>query len=233
MKYTLILIMVFSGAAFSQDNRIAQFAVWEPKEGLATDFHRGYQRHLQWHKTAGDSWEWYGWYIRSGPRIGQFVDATFNHAWSDFDGPVDPDGDRADNLLNVYPFGYVRSTFKVFYLKDQSIATSASLRSKMLRMLTIGATDLPAAVKIIDRYKNTFRSNSDVSTLMAFKMVDGGNANQIILLIGANNWEQYGKTENIQDQLANIENGLKLKGTIERMTSETLIFQQDMSLVPE
>ncbi|NOT48390.1 MAG: hypothetical protein HOP17_11655 [Acidobacteria bacterium] len=233
MKRIFLIVLFFSGSVLAQDNRIAQFAVWEPKEGMATDFQRGYQRHLQWHKTAGDTWEWYGWYIRSGPRFGQFVDATFNHSWADFDSPVDPEGDRADNQLNVYPFGYVRTTFKAFYLKDQSIATSASLRSKMLRMVTISVTDMPSAIKIIDRYKNSLRSNSDVSTLMALKVVDGGNANQIILLIGANSWEQFGKTENIQDQLAAIESGLKLKTTIDRITSETLIFQQDMSLVPE
>ena len=135
--------------------------------------------------------------------------------------------------MNVEPFAYLRSRYKAFFLKDQSLATSGSLRSKMMRMVTITVTEMPAAIKIIDRFKNTFRSNSDVSTLMAFKVIDGGNANQLILLIGSNSWEQYGKTENIQDQLANIENAMKLKLTIDRITSETLTFQPDLSLVPE
>lgn len=233
MKQLFLIIALFSGIVLAQDNRIAQFSIWQPKEAQAAAFQRGFQQHIKWRKAAGDVWEWHGWYFASGPRIGHFIEATFNHAWSDFDSPVDPVEEAVDKQQNVYPFGDVRSAFKAFYLKDQSIATSASLRSKMIRMVTINVTDMPSAIKIIDRYKNSFRSNSDVSTLMAFKVIDGGNANQLILLIGANSWEQYGKTENIQDQLANIENSLKLKSTIERVTSETLVFQQDMSLVPE
>lgn len=233
MKRVLLIVLFLSFPGFAQDNRIAQFSIWQPKETQATAFQRGFQQHIKWRKAAGDLWEWHGWYFTSGPRIGYFMEASFNHAWSDFDSPLDPIEENADKQQNVYPFGDVRSAFKAFYLKDQSIATSSSLRSKMIRMVTINVTDMPAAIKIIDRYKNSFRSNSDVSTLMAFKVIDGGNANQLILLIGANSWEQYGKTENIQDQLANIENSMKLKLTIDRVTSETLVFQQDMSLVPE
>jgi len=233
MKRILLFIVLLTASGTAQDNRIAQFTVWEPKETQAFSFHRGYQRHLQWHKTAGDPWEWYGWYFTSGPRIGHFVEATFNHAWSDFDNPIDPIEDQADILRTIDQFGYIRSRFKAYFLKDQSIATSGSLRSRMLRMVTINVTDTPGGVRIVDRFKNSFRSNSDVTTLMAFKVVDGGNANQIILLIGSNSWEQYGKTENIQDQLANIENALKIKGTVRGVTSETLTYQPDMSLAPE
>ena len=233
MKRILIFLFLLSGTIVAQDNRIAQFTVWEPKENQAFDFRRGYRQHIQWRKTAGDNWEWHGWYFTSGPRIGQFLEGTFNHSWSDFDNPIDPTEEGQDSQLNVEPFAYLRSRYKAFFLKDQSLATSGSLRSKMMRMVTITVTEMPAAIKIIDRFKNTFRSNSDVSTLMAFKVIDGGNANQLILLIGSNSWEQYGKTENIQDQLANIENAMKLKLTIDRITSETLTFQPDLSLVPE
>lgn len=233
MKRILLLIVLFGGTVLGQDNRIAQFTVWQPKETLATAFQRGYQQHLKWRKTAGDPWEWYGWYVTSGPRVGWFIDASFNHAWSDFDGrAVDQTEQTVDLNSNVLPYADIRSTYKAFYLKDQSIANSGSLRSKMLRMVTIRVTDMPAAVRVVDRYKNSFRSNSDVTTLMTFKVVDGGNANQLIMLIGSNSWEQYGKTENILDQLNNIENTLKLK-TIDGITSETLLYTQDMSLAPE
>lgn len=233
MKRIILAVLLLGGFVLGQDNRIAQFSVWQPRESQAFSFHRGYQQHIKWRKTAGDPWEWYGWYFSSGPRIGHFLEATFNHAWSDFDSPVDPSDEGVSLQQNVYPFGDLRSSSKAYFLKDQSIVNSASLRSKMIRMITINVTDVPAAIKILDRYKNSFRSNSDVSTLMVFKTVDGGNANQLILMIGSNNWEQYGKTENIQDQLATIESALKLKDTIDKITSETLTFQQDMSLVPE
>lgn len=230
MKRIILLVALFSGTALAQDNRIAQFTMWQAKETQAAAFQRGYLQHLKWRKAAGDPWEWYGWYITSGPRIGWFIEATFNHAWSDFDGrPVDPSEENVNLIQSVLPHADIRSTFKAYFLKDQSIANSGSLRSKMIRMVTIRVTDMPAAIRVIDRYKNSFRSNSDVTTLMAYKVIDGGNANQLILLIGANSWEQYGKTENILDQMNNIENSLKLK-TIDGITSETLAFSLEMSL---
>lgn len=230
MKRTALLIVMLCGTVLAQDNRIAQFTMWQPKEMQAAGFQRGYVQHLKWRKAAGDPWEWHGWYITSGPRIGWFVEATFNRAWSDFDGrPVDPSEESVNLNQNIYPYADIRSTFKAYFLKDQSLANSSSLRSKLIRMVTIRVTDMPAAVRVVDRYKNSFRSNSDVTTLMAYKVIDGGNANQLILLIGSNSWEQYGKTENILDQLNNIENALKLK-TIDGITSETLVFSPEMSL---
>jgi hypothetical protein len=232
MKRIILLVVLLSGTIVAQDNRIAQFTIWRPKETQPAAFQRGYQQHIKWRKTAGDPWEWYGWYIASGSRIGWFVEATFNHAWSDFDSPVDPVEQGVSLHQNVLPYADVRSAFKAFFLKDQSIVNSASLRSKMIRMITIEVKDMPAAVRVVDRFKNSFRSNSDVTTMMVYKVIDGGNANQLILLIGSNSWEQYGKTENIQDQLTNIENSMKIK-PIEGITSETLMFAQEMSLVPE
>ncbi len=52
-----------------------------------------------------DPWDWYGWYVISGERSGHFIDATFGHSWSDFDNPVNPAGDGADNDLHTEPFG--------------------------------------------------------------------------------------------------------------------------------
>lgn len=230
MKRIILIVILLSGSVLAQDNRIAQFTVWQPKETQAASFQRGYLQHLKWRKTAGDPWEWHGWYITSGPRIGWFIEATFNHAWSDFDGrPVDPNEENVSLNQTVLPFADIRSTFKAYFLKDQSIVNSGSLRSKMIRMVTLRVTDLPAAIRVVDRYKNSFRSNSDVTTLMAYKVVDGGNANQLILLIGSNSWEQYGKTENILDHLNNIETSMKVK-TIDGVTSETLVFSLEMSL---
>lgn len=230
MKRIILFVLLLSSSLMAQDNRIAQFTVWQPKETQSAAFQRGYLQHLKWRKTAGDPWEWYAWYITSGPRIGWFIEGTFSHAWSDFDGrPVDPSEENTSLNQSVLPFADIRSTFKAYFLKDQSIINSGSLRSKMIRMVTIRVTDLPAAIRVVDRYKNSFRSNSDVTTLMAYKVIDGGNANQLILLIGSNSWEQYGKTENILDQLNNIETTMKLK-TIDGITSETLVFSLEMSL---
>jgi hypothetical protein len=232
MKLLILFTILFANTVIAQDNRIAQFAIWKPLPGQELAFQNGYKRHLQWHKTAGDTWEWYGWYFASGPRVGQFVDATFDHFWSDFDKPVNPDEDRADNQINVYPYADLQSVFKVTLLKEQSIFNPASLKSKRLRLLTIKVGDIPSGVKILDRLRAAYRNNPDVTTYMVFKSVDGGDVNELMLIIGFDSWEYFGKTENIQDQMAAIETGLNLK-TILSITSETLVYRADLSLFGE
>jgi hypothetical protein len=82
---------------------IARLFALSARDGKARDLEAGYRRHLDWHVAAGDPWAWYLWQIVDGERAGTFVDGTFEHAWSDFDRPVDPPGDAADNARNVDP----------------------------------------------------------------------------------------------------------------------------------
>ena len=62
--------------------------------------------------------------------------------------------------------------------------------------------------------------------------MDGGNINQLVLLLGAADYEEYGKTEDLQEMLGAAEAALQLK-VIEQVYSETLVYRADMSLFPE
>jgi hypothetical protein len=77
--------------------------VIQPKPGQDKAFEEGYQRHLEWHRKAGDRWTWYGWSFVLGERLGMFMDGTFGHAAANFNAPVQPAGDAADNAANVVP----------------------------------------------------------------------------------------------------------------------------------
>src|SRR4051812_24549663 len=83
----------------------ARFTVLAPKEGMQNDFEAGYKRHLEWHAAQPDTWSWLGWSIVTGDRIGTFIDATVGHEAADFDAPVAPAADLADNVKNVLPYG--------------------------------------------------------------------------------------------------------------------------------
>jgi len=232
MEQLILFTILFSSTIIAQDNRIAQFSIRKPLVGQEMAFQVGFKRHLQWHRTAGDTWEWYGWVITSGPRQGQFIDATFDHLWSDFDKPVNPAEDHADSDVNVYPYSDIQSIFKAVHLKDQSGSATSSLRSKHLRLLRLKVTDIRSGVRILERLRASYRTNPDITTYMAFKVVDGGDVNELMLLIGFDTWEHYGKTENIQDQISTIETSLKLDA-VTSITSETLSFRPDLSLLPQ
>src|SRR6516162_8833382 len=81
----------------------ARIAVLRPHDGDTVDFEAGYQRHLDFHRRAKDSWVWYGWTIWAGDRQRWFVYATFGHTAASLDNPVPPADDERDNVSNVTP----------------------------------------------------------------------------------------------------------------------------------
>jgi len=227
MKSAILPLLFFANLVSAQQNNIAQFAVWKPNQLLKQEFEKGYKKHLEWHKTAGDKWNWYGWYFTSGQRAGQFIDATFEHSWKDFDNAVKPAEDRADNDLHVHPFADLSTVFRVAFLPHLSIRDSNSLRSKFLRLIKLDVANVPDAVKVLEKMKASYLS-AGIKNFMPFKMLDGGNLNQLIILIGSNNREEFGMTQNFQEELTTIEMTLKIKVII-GITSETLNYLPNMS----
>ncbi|MBC8083370.1 MAG: hypothetical protein H7Z21_09170, partial [Hymenobacter sp.] len=112
---------------------LARFAVWQPKENLEQQFADGYKLHLAWHRAQPDPWNWLGWTVASGPRQGQFIDATFGHAAADFDHPVNPATDAADNALHTEPFARFTGSFTVALLPEASTAGPLQLTDTYLR----------------------------------------------------------------------------------------------------
>jgi hypothetical protein len=228
MKIIAGILLLISVEVIAQ-NKVAHFSFWKPRAEQAQHFETGYKQHLKWHKDNGDNWSWYGWYIISGARGDLFVDATFNHAWSDFDKPVKPADDRADNNLHTHPFGDYEGGYKMVQLPDLCIGDSTGLQSKFLRFIMISVTDIENGKKVIERLKADYQL-AGVKTFLPFKMVDGGSLNQLLVLIGLNSFQEFGKVENLQEELSAIESKLKIK-TITAITAETLIYRADMSLL--
>jgi hypothetical protein len=100
------LTLAWAIPAFAQQASpsYARMVVIVPKPGQADAFEQGYERHLQWHRGAKDTWTWYGWTFVLGNRINRFMDGTFGHTAADFDAAVQPAADAADNNVNVVPY---------------------------------------------------------------------------------------------------------------------------------
>src|SRR6185312_12801181 len=130
MLRILILFLLISNTAIAQ--QIIQFAFWKPKPGQEKNFETGYRQHLEWHKAAGDTWKWHGWFIISGPGYGLFADATADHSWADFDRSFDYAGDKAHNLTHVEPYGDIQGLQKYVFLPAFSIKADNSLTSKFM-----------------------------------------------------------------------------------------------------
>ncbi|MBO9636473.1 MAG: hypothetical protein J7578_25455, partial [Chitinophagaceae bacterium] len=137
MKHLIFLLILLPVAVSAQDRTLAQFVTWSPRPGMTQQFIEGYKRHLQWHKNANDSWYWYGWFFISGPRTGQFMDATVDRSLADFDDPVDPAGDLADNEKNTMPYADVTSALKLNAINNLSHPGRYGIRAKYMKMITL------------------------------------------------------------------------------------------------
>jgi len=222
MKPLLIATVLLSSLASAQDRNVSQFVIWQPKEGQAQTFETGYQQHLQWHAANNDPWDWYGWYFISGPRSGQFMDATVDHAWQDFDTPLKPAEDGADNKLHVYPFADLRAVMKLERII--SCGNNTGLQSRLLRMITLSTTDINAAITVTGKLKEQLHT----SCLYVYKVVDGGDLNQLILLLGYTSYKELGRDTALPAILARLDN-LPSGKSIQYITSETLVFKKEMS----
>lgn len=223
MKRLTFIMLLFCSTAMAQGN-IAQFSVWNPK---SANFEAGYKRHLTWHTSNKETWNWYGWYIVSGPRFGQFVDATFDHTWSQFDHSINPSGDEADNALHTDPFGDYLKQYKVAMLPFSDPQDGPVLRSNYLRMFTITVNNINQGVRIVEKAKSAYKQKNSGSNLLVFRMVDGGDVQQLIVLLGCRDYNDFGTTTELQDYLAAADDKANV---ITNITAETLKFAEDMSI---
>ena len=89
MKHvTKIVMYLFFGILWSQENPTIMRGGYD--KGLKREdeaFQKNVAAHVKkWH--GADQWNQYGWRVETGPRTGQYLIATFNHYWKDFDDRV-------------------------------------------------------------------------------------------------------------------------------------------------
>ncbi len=224
----LAVVLNVSTEGYCQQNELAQFAFWKPKDRL--QFENGYKKHLQWHRDNGDTWSWWGWFVIFGPRYGQFADATFHRTWRDFDNAVKPAEDLADNRMHVFPFADVTALFKVRHHATYSTNDTLDYKTRLTRLITLSVNDASDGLRIIQALKKRL-TDKGILSFHTFSTVDGGALNQFLLMICANNWQEFGLSESVATDLDIVEEQLKLR-TITSIVSETLAYRPDLSLFP-
>lgn len=215
----------------NSDKTVAKFAVWKPKDGLQQEFENGYKHHLVWHRENKDTWPWYGWYVISGYRYGYFIDATFGRSWKELDAPVNPSGDFADIKLHSLPFGEVKHLYTLIFQSAISTATQPDLRSKLLRCLLLTCNNTGEAEKVFEKLHTTLEEKLKDQRIFIFKFADGGDVLNYQILLPVNSFEEFGKTDMVENTITSVENDMEIF-PFDKITSETWIFRNDMSIFP-
>ena len=169
------------------------------RAGMERQLDAGYRRHLDWHVTAGDRWAWYLWEVTNGARAGLHVDGTFGHAWSEFDGAVNPSGDEADNDLNVEPFA-ARGANHVWRLRSdlggEVVDPEAAPRvlHTEYRVRPDGASTFEAALRRL-------RAPLGARAYAVHELVTGGETPTYVLWVPVTSWADAGAVADTADVL--------------------------------
>src|SRR5262249_41135520 len=82
----------------------ARIALMRALDGHSVEWEAGYIRHLEWHRQAKDTFNWYSYSVwASSERQRWIIYATFGHTAAELSNPVSPAEDERDNLINVLP----------------------------------------------------------------------------------------------------------------------------------
>ena len=68
-----------------------------------------------------------------------------------------------------------------------------------------------------------------LAKLFIFKFADGGDVLDYQILLPVNSFEEFGKTDIVENTITSVENDMKIF-PFDKITSETWIFRNDMSL---
>lgn len=232
----LTILFAWSALASSAEPKdLGRLTFITPKEGEAAALDDGYRRHLAWHAQAGDLWIWHGWTIISGDRIGTLVDATLDHAASDFDRPVDPAGDRADNEKNTVPHA---AKFESFLIRrrDELGGGGAILDAPLLQVW-----DLRVRIDGIEDLERLLRASAAATRerkFTWFEIVSGGPLGRYLLVASASRPSALDTTtadplpRSLYPDLPD-DARRALARTVRSVRAELLRYRPDLSYAPE
>jgi hypothetical protein len=236
---TLLFLMgvVFIANGFAQsDNQLARFTILIPKDGMQRQFEDGYKRHLKWHVDNGETWNWYGWFVASGTRLGYFIDATFEHSWSDFDKPINPAADRADLEVNVFPFVTLFTQFTCVHLTSYSARTNTDLSAASTQVTYFKVK--PGKEREFEKFLAAFRDDypkiAPDQNFSWYRVEDGDKTPQYLLFVPHKNQAERQKSDNFWTKLwqQNAEAQTRFQDSVAEITTETMRYRADLTFVP-
>ena len=201
-------------------NEAAFLFSYDIKPGMQADFERGYERHLEWHRKAGDPFAWYGWYVVTGDDTGRFVDGTFGLSFADFDDRVSPWEDMQDAVENVSPYVEPVNRSVLRLRGDLSSGFQLQKRSPS-RMIEVTTFEVRAGRE--SEFEAAIRSASaeGASTATWYELVSGGDTPAYLRMIPGDGFAMY---KDVRVLGAGI--------SVITAHSETWLYKENLSYIP-
>jgi hypothetical protein len=242
----LVALAPLSPAVAQSSGAVVVLNVQKPKAGMGEKYEAARKKHMAWHKTQKDTWTWYTWEVVSGEGMGQYLTASFGHAWKDFDGRDKFEADdEADLRKGVIPT--LEATHLSYYVRraDLSLSQPSPTGPSAYSVLTYfllkpeGQNDFIEAVKKVNEgIKKTSYPLAGPSQW--YQLVNGGEGPLFVLAAGRANWEAFAPNEKTLDAMMEEaygkEQGAAILASARKATrssrTETVKYRPDLSYVP-
>ena len=205
----------------------ARIAIMRAIDGHAVDWEAGYIRHLEWHRQAKDTFNWYSYSVwASSERQRWIIYATFGHTAAELSNPVSPAEDERDNIINVLPHAQFLGNGVYEFLPALSRGTGVPTPALRAEYTTVELNY--GSGKAFESALAAEQSRLQGETLW-YRLVVGGDLPRYVRL------RPRASLANILDERAEQALPEKVNGLISKMTVETLSLRPNMlvNVTPE
>jgi hypothetical protein len=195
--------------------------------GHTVDLEAGYIRHLDWHRQAKDTFNWYSYSVwASTERQRWIIYATFGHTAAELGNPVSPAEDERDNLINVLPHSQFLGNRIYEFLPAPSRGSGVPTPTLRAEYTTVELNY--GTGKVFEAALAAEQSKLQGETLW-YRLVVGGNTPRYVCL------PPRTSLTGILDERVNQSLPDKVNGWIAKIIVETLNFRTNMlvNVTPE
>jgi hypothetical protein len=196
-------------------------------EGHFVDLEAGYIRHLEWHRQAKDTFNWYSYSIwASNERQRWIIYATFGHTVAELSNPVSPAEDERDTIINLLPHVQFLGNGVYEFLPELSRGNGVPTPTLRAEYTTVELNY--GTGKAFEAALAAEQSKLQGETLW-YRLVVGGNIPHYVRL------RPLASLASILDERADQALPDKVNGLISKMTVETLSLRPNMlvNVTPE
>jgi hypothetical protein len=205
----------------------ARIAIMRALDGHGVDWEAGYIRHLEWHRQAKDTFNWYSYSVWASTEHQRWIIyATFGHTPAELSNPVSPAEDERDNLINVLPHAQFLGNGVYEFLPALSRGNGVPTPTLRAEYTTV---ELKYGTgKAFEEALAAEQSRLHAETLW-FRMVVGGDVPRYVRL------RPRSSLASILDESADQTLPGTVNGMVSKMTVETLNLRPNMlvNVTPE
>ena len=239
----LCLASISQAQATMPPAQICEIHINKVKPGMTQQYEQGRAKHMAWHKSQNDTWEWTTWEIVTGDNTGNYLVGSCGHQWKDFDAR--DKFNVADSANANATMGNTMATETMSYYVLRQDLTAMPPSDKPPAYLNVihffvkpeAAGDFTEAVKKVNQA--LAKTNTSAGRSAWYSLVTGGNGPEIVLVQERNNMAEMAGPPKSLDQIMQEAFGADGATTMASLRkaywhsySELLHFRADLSYMP-